>query len=227
MDEISDAIQKALAAKVGRIYSSFSNVQEVTSDEEAIVKGEETDEENPFEKAAEKDDNEEEEIEKSDIMDVLSDSNSSIKISKTGKEIKEQVNNVLLPAKISDLVLKEEEANKKLKECGIPPTKEPDRWFTNGIKIDCAYKIYDWQETYFPNKSEEKIMSSLSAEDLENKKGNLPENQEQATCRAEYNNLVGAICNIKIDIKACEILKTLEDEKQFEISPYQVLTLRF
>ena len=36
-----------------------------------------------------------------------------------------------------------------------------------------------------------------------------------------------AIRNIKVDIKACEILKTLADNKEFELSPRQVLALRF
>ena len=71
------------------------------------------------------------------------------------------------------------------------------------------------------------MMSSLSASDAEDKKGNVPENQEQATCRREYNDIVRAICNIKVDIKVCEILKTLADNKEFELSPRQVLALRF
>ena len=66
MDEISKAIKGARAAQVGRIYGSFSNSQEVTADEDAIRKGEEVDELNPFEKAAEEAD-----VEKSDVMDAF------------------------------------------------------------------------------------------------------------------------------------------------------------
>lgn len=221
MDEISKAIQGARAAQRGRIMGSFSNFQEVTADDDAIRKGEEVSEENPFDKAAEEAD-----VEKSDVMDALS-YQGDIKVSKTGKEIKDQVDTVLLPAMTADLAVKEAEADKKLKDCGTAPTKDPDKWWMDGIKMDCGYKIYDWEETYVPNNDGGKMMSSLSASDAEDKKGNVPENQEQATCRREYNDIVRAICNIKVDIKACEILKTLADNKEFELSPRQVLALRF
>ena len=221
MDEISKAIQGARAAQRGRIMGSFSNFQEVTADDDAIRKGEEVSEENPFDKAAEEAD-----VEKSDVMDALS-YQGDIKVSKTGKEIKDQVDTVLLPAMTADLAVKEAEADKKLKDCGTAPTKDPDKWWTDGIKMDCGYKIYNWEETYVPNNDGGKMMSSLSASDAEDKKGNVPENQEQATCRREYNDIVRAICNIKVDIKACEILKTLADNKEFELSPRQVLALRF
>lgn len=221
MDEISKAIQGARAAQRGRIMGSFSNFQEVTADDDAIRKGEEVSEENPFDKAAEEAD-----VEKSDVMDALS-YQGDIKVSKTGKEIKDQVDTVLLPAMTADLAVKEAEADKKLKDCGIAPTKDPDKWWTDGINLDCGYKIYDWEETYVPNNDGGKMMSSLSASDAEDKKGNVPENQEQATCRREYNDIVRAICNIKVDIKACEILKTLADNKEFELSPRQALALRF
>lgn len=222
MNDIEKAIKGARAAQVGRIYGSFSNVQEVMADEDSIRKGEEVSEENPFEKAAAEAD-----MEKSDVMDALS-YQGDIKVSKTGKEIKDQVDTVLLPAMTADLSVKEAEAEKKLKDCGQAPTKDPDKWWTDGIKMDCGFKVYDWEETYVPNNDGGgKMMSSLSAEDANDKKGNVPENQEQANCRREYNDIVRAICNIKVDIKACEILKTLKDEKQFELSPRQVLALRF
>lgn len=222
MNDIEKAIKGARAAQVGRIYGSFSNVQEVMADEDSISKGEEVSEENPFEKAAAEAD-----MEKSDVMDALS-YQGDIKVSKTGKEIKDQVDTVLLPAMTADLAVKEAEAEKKLKDCGQAPTKDPDKWWTDGIKMDCGFKVYDWEETYVPNNDGGgKMMSSLSAEDANDKKGNVPENQEQANCRREYNDIVRAICNIKVDIKACEILKTLKDEKQFELSPRQVLALRF
>lgn len=223
MNDIEKAIKGARAAQVGRIYGSFSNVQEVMADEDSIRKGEEVSEENPFEKAAA----EEADMDKSDVMDALSHQ-GDIKVSKTGKEIKDQVDTVLLPAMTADLAVKEAEAEKKLKDCGQAPTKDPDKWWTDGIKMDCGFKVYDWEETYVPNNDGGgKMMSSLSAEDAEDKKGNVPENQEQANCRREYNDIVRAICNIKVDIKACEILKTLADNKEFELSPRQVLALRF
>lgn len=222
MDEISKAIQGARAAQRGRIYGGFSNLAEIMADDDAIRKSEAPEgDENPFNKAAEEAD-----VEKSDVMDALS-YQGDIKVSKTGKEIKEQVDAVLLPAMTADLAVKEAEATKKLADCGQAPTREPDKWWTYGIRMDCGYKIYDWDETYVPNNDGGKMMSSLSASDAEDKKGNVPENQEQANCRREYNDIVRAICNIKVDIKACEILKELKDGTEYELSPRQVLALRF
>ena len=44
MDEISKAIKGARAAQVGRIYGSFSNAQQVSSDDDSIRKSEDADE---------------------------------------------------------------------------------------------------------------------------------------------------------------------------------------
>lgn len=222
MDEISKAIQGARAAQRGRIYGSFSNLAQVMTDDDAIAKAQGTGEveENPFEKAAK-----EAELEKSDIMDAMS-YQGNIKVHKSGKEIKKQVDDVLLPEMTATLAVKEAEATKKLADCGGAPTREPDKWWTDGIKMDCGFKIYDWDETYVPN-NDGRVVDSFSAEDAAEKKGNMPENQEQANCRREYNDIVRAICNIKVDIKACEILKELKDGTEYELSPRQVLALRF
>ena len=48
MDEISKAIKGARDAQRGRIYGSFSNAQQVSSDDDSIRKSKEVDE-NPFE----------------------------------------------------------------------------------------------------------------------------------------------------------------------------------
>lgn len=95
------------------------------------------------------------------------------------------------------------------------------------MKIDCGYKVYPWDETYVPETSNRNMMSSLSAEDSKEKKGNIPESAEQAASRSSYNDIVREICNILVDIKACEILKTLKDETDYELTPRQVVTFRF
>ena len=68
---------------------------------------------------------------------------------------------------------------------------------------------------------------TLSASDEAEKKGNCPTSAAEAKAREEYNELVHCICNIKVDIKACEILKTLKDNTQYELTPRQVITLKF
>lgn len=241
MDDIQKAIQGARAAQNNRIYGSFSNVQELISSDDKLNKGEETEklvEENPFEKAVSEDEDSEEKkedgkseeeesegVEKSDIMNSL-DYGSSIKISKTGKEIKKQITEIVLPELNAELAVKKNEALEKLKDCGESPTKEPDTYWTSGIKMDCGFKIYDWDETYVPRK-EGVSVDTLSAEDAKDKHVNVPENQEQADSRRCYNDTVRAVCNILVDIKACEILSSLKDGSEYELTPRQMTTFKF
>lgn len=221
MNEIEKAIKGARAAQISRIYGGFSNIKEVMADDSAIQKGEDIDE-NPFDAAAKEAD-----LEKSDIMNALS-YQSEIKVSKTGKEIKKQVDDVILPELTANLAVKENEATEKLKECGGAPTKDVDPWWTSDVKMDVGYKVYNWEETYF-NPEKDGVAGSLSYSDAEEKKvkANCPTSKEEADCRRCYNDIVRAICNIKVDIKACEILKELNDGTTYELSPRQVLSLKF
>ena len=208
MNDIEKAIKDARAAQVGRIYGTFQNAKEVTVDENGIQKADDG------------------EVEKSDIMNALS-YQGEIKVSKTGKEIKQQVDDVLLPDLNAKLAVKEEEATKKLAYCGDAPTRDVDPWLTGDVKMDVGYKVYSWDETYYnEEKANDSVAGSLSGEEKK-KELNCPESKEEADCRRCYNDIVRAICNIKVDIKACEILKELKDGTTYDITPRQVLVLRF
>ena len=145
MDEIKKAIQDARASRIGHIYGQFSNVADVQESETDIKKADdaeehgeteetdeykekETDAEGNAENMVETDEetSEEDSTEKSDIMYAFS--GGDIKISKTGKQIKEQVDNVILPELNAALAVKENEATEKLKECGQAPTACIPTW---------------------------------------------------------------------------------------------------
>ena len=182
MNDIEKAIKDARAAQVGRIYGTFQNAKEVTVDENGIQKADDG------------------EVEKSDIMNALS-YQGEIKVSKTGKEIKQQVDDVLLPDLNAKLAVKEEEATKKLADCGDAPTRDVDPWRTGDVKMDVGYKVYSWDETYYnEEKANDSVAGSLSG-DEKKKEFNCPESKEEADCRRCYNDIVRAICNIKVDIK--------------------------
>jgi hypothetical protein len=187
---------------------SASKTEEKTDDSKDIKKGEEDD------------------IEKSDIMNSLNYGSDSIKITKTGKEIKKQVDDVILPQLVADLEIQKNNADNKLSDCGTAPTSMPDRWWTDGICIDCGYKIYNWEETYVPKESGV-AMDTLSAEDSKEKAINSPLTSEESVARREYNDIVRNICNIVVDIKACEILKGLKDSDKYELTPRQIITFKF
>ena len=166
------------------------------------------------------------EIEKSDIMYALSGCDA-IKVSKTGKEIKEQVDSVVLPQLQADLATLNEKADNLLKDCGTAPTKKVPEWWTGDVNMNIDRKFYEWDETCISDNSRQTLMPTLSAEDSQMKKRNIPENEVQSLACCDYNEAVRMICNITVDIKACEILKNLKHSPNYELSPRQVLALKF
>lgn len=251
MDDIRKAILGARAAQVGRIYGSISNAADVVKVEDGIAKAkdaeaeEEMTAEEPSSEEKEKEEDgqeesdgkkeeEEEEVEetedeteKAHIMEALSYGND-IKVSKTGKEIKEQVQTVLIPKLNSELEEWKGKADKLLESCGTAPTKTPEPWWTGDTEIEIPYKVYKWDETYIPSEPRNSVSyETLSAEDAAAKKGNIPENADQAKARNDYNEAVRMVCNVLVDLKACDILLSLKDGKEYELTPRQVLTLGF
>lgn len=216
-DEIKEAIESAFeefGVKIDKETKKFLTVDEEDEDEDW--------DEDEAEKAETGD------LEKSDIMNAFG-YGSEVKISKTGKEIAEQVDTVVLPALNAKLIEKKSDADDLLAECGNAPTKEVPVWWTGDIKIPVEYKIYDWDETCVPSNDGGGIAGSLSALDAEEKRAkyNRPENADQANARRQYNDCIRCVCEILVDIKACEILKSLKPGKEYELSPRQVVALQF
>lgn len=238
MDDITKAIHGARAAQVDRIRQGMSNANEVLAPEGEIKKGEDAEEKDIelFLKACGDDadeiekekgeDAEEEDVKKSDIASALS--HGDIKIKKTGKEIKEQLSNVIMPELNAKLAAKETEAANLLKECGNAPTEDAPCWWTDEIKMDCGYKYYNWRETYYEENRDQRLMPTFTAEDEAAKKGNRPADKAQSEAREKYNDVVRAICRIKVDIKTCEVMaKNLAEGTNYELSAKQAIVLRF
>lgn len=207
MDDILKSIQEARAKRINHMASSIIN----DVDDDGIKK---SDVETPPE----------EKIEKSDIMEAIG--NSDLKISKTGKEISEQVTNILLPKLTAKLEEKKSEANDKLKDCGDAPTKDIDPWITDYIKLDVGYKMYSWDECDYCDNNE-RIAPTLSAEDSKEKRFNCPSSIDEANCRRDYNDIIRCIGNTMVDIKACEILTKLDANKSYSLTARQVTALKF
>lgn len=210
MNEIEKSIREVQMQRRSHLAGLFSNAQDVMRSDDNVEKA---------------DNGEEDAVEKSDILDAISYS-GDIKVSKTGKEIKEQVDNVVLPELRAKLEEKKNEATEKLKDCGVAPTDDIEPWWAGNTKIDVGFKRYNWDELYFDDRNDnEKFASSFQNDDAP--KVNLPENKEQAKARREYNELVRCVSEITADIKACEILKQLKDGSNYELTPRQVIVLRF
>lgn len=241
MDEIRNAILSARAEQVGLIQKSVVNAEEVLNDDEEMRKAkdaedvdedDEYEDEEGFEEEEETDGAEDDEdpdggVKKSDIAEALSGYGNAIKIKKKGKEIKEHLKDVLIPELNARLAELSGKADKLLESCGNAPTRQPDCWWTDGIKIDCGYKVYDWREMECCKTDGRVMYATLSAEDAAEKKGNIPENEEQAVARRDYNEAVRGICNVKVDLKTCEIMQNLKDNEEYELNPRQVIALKF
>lgn len=241
MDNITKAIYGARAEQIDRIRKSMSNADEVLAPEGEIKKGDNAEQDkdielflkaccdddvDDIEKEKDEDEESEEKTEKSDIADALS--HGDIKIKKSGKEIKEQISNVIMPELTAKLAAKETEAANLLKECGNAPTEDVPCWWTSEIKMDCGYKYYKGWETYYDENRDQRLMPTFTAEDEAAKKGNRPADRAQAEAREKYNDVVLAICRIKVDIKTCEVmLNNLTEGTNYELSARQAIVLRF
>lgn len=161
------------------------------------------------------------EIEKSDIMNVIS-YDSNIKFSKLGKEIKAKLKADILPPLNAKLQVLTAEIESKLEDCGGAPTETVPPWWTSEIKMDFPFRIFSWQACDVCEGP--KIAGSLIAgEEQEN-----PVTPEMRKCRQEYNDKVREYANVAIDIKACEILETnLSDNERYQLSTRQLTVFGF
>ena len=161
------------------------------------------------------------EIEKSDIMNVIS-YDSNIKFGKLGKEIKAKLKADILPPLNAKLQVLTAEIESKLEDCGGAPTETVPPWWTSEIKMDFPFRIFSWQACDVCEGP--KVAGSLIAgEEQEN-----PVTPEMRKCRQEYNDKVREYANVATDIKACEILETnLSDNERYQLSPRQLTLFGF
>lgn len=200
--------------------------EQVDETEESTEKGEQTNALNPFdvydaEKAEETD------MEKSDIMEAIA-YGGNIRVKKTGKEIKEQLTKVVIPAKTAALETKKSEANCWLKDCGDAPTQEPESWRCRQYHIEVPFKFYRWDEMRTKS-CDDRVVDSLSYEHQGDQNVcNCPKTKDEANARENYMEAVRAVCEILVDIKACNLLvKNLKDNESIELTPSQVVAFQF
>lgn len=239
MSDVTLAFQRMQNQKKINILKSFGAFEdeikkgdtELSPEKQEIIKALSSD--NPFEQEYGRDlleKSDMSEIEKSDIMDAISygGGNSNFGIKKTGKEIKEQIKNVILPTKQAELATKKSEADNLLAECGTAPTKDVCRWWTNNMRLGIGYKVYDWEECRMKPQGDYVCDSISWEEDSKTPKCNCCETEEQCKARRDYNETVEIICRILVDIKACDILtKNLKDEDNITLTPQQLVVFQF
>lgn len=213
--EIKSVVEKLPAKKLDELYDRYIKKSENERIFEKGIMGAELTPEEGAEMS---------ELTKSDIMYAFSEGHDAIKLTKTGAEIKQQIQDVVRPELVTRLGSLKTQADEKLKDCGAAPTELPDPYMTGGVAMDCGYKRYPWDATYYDENTRQ---DSITAEDDENKNRLRPESKEQATARREYNELVYQMYNVCADLKALELLNQVKDKKNYDLTPRQAACLKF
>lgn len=164
-------------------------------------------------------------IQKSDLMEAISSGQNKVCVSKSGREIKKQVFEVLRPLyekRLDDTI---DEANALLDKCGDSPKMDPDFYLAKEYDIKIPFKMYGYYETYCSNDGSNDCLAPSISNDGKNI--NYPKDNDQAECRMKYNECVRRIVMIEVDIKACDVLEKIDDDKRFDLTPQQIIAMKF
>lgn len=198
---------------------------------------------NPFEQFEKVDkaenNNQPKEIQKAEIFSALKYGNP-IAVKKTGKEIKDQINTVILPFLLSKKEEVQINLSNFLDNAVVLPTCPC--WTKIDInEEEFPYKQYSWEETHFVEKSFGIIFKGFGdvAVDEECDEGECikekikvspyyPQTKEESEARLKYNNLVEDYRDILMDIKTANVLlNTLKDNDEYYLNIEQLVGLKF
>lgn len=180
------------------------------------------------------------ELNKSEIFDAMrtNSEKDTLVVTKTGKQIKEQINKVVYPKLNS---IQQDLANKLndlLKLTGEAPKKPYIIYYP--VKIELPYNIYFWDEINYNEKSDtstfnafanvdsdEEIDAKLDDVTIDGMKISFPKSKEQSEARMKYNNLLRDIENVIVDQKTLDILLQVKDDQTFKLNIQQMMALMF
>lgn len=178
------------------------------------------------------------EIQKSEIFGALKNYNNPMVIKKTGKEIKKQINDIILPF----LVGKKEEIQKTLTDFLASAVVLPTHPCWMKIKMDeieFPYKQYAWEEMNWSEKSFGQVFKGFGDIEIEEdccEEGcaeqmaspYYPQSKEEADARQKYNLLVEDFRDVIMDIKTANVLlNSLNDEDEYFLTVEQLVGLKF
>lgn len=194
---------------------------------------------NPFEKfeGVQETQKEPKEIQKSEIFGALKNSNNPIPIKKTGKEIKDQINNIILPFLAEKKEKIQKELNGFLDATIVKPTN-PCWMRIQMDETEFPYKLYAWEALDFSEKAFGQIFKGFGDIEEEYCKEEgceqkvlfpyCPQSKEEADARQKYNNLVEDFRDIIMDIKTANVLiHNLKDEDEYWLNIEQLIGLKF
>jgi hypothetical protein len=145
-----------------------------------------------------------------------------IEFEKTGKDIKEKV--ALQKIKEVEKLVQIENKLEQMQENFTELPTESVYKYGIAESIDCPYKRFNWNLTYF----EDGKSQNMSVENSDGSYTNIVASQEAADFHREWNKLVEEWLSTKSEIKAIEFYENnLEDNKKYKLTAKQMLFFGF
>lgn len=174
------------------------------------------------------------EINKSEIFGALKSYNNPVMIKKTGKDIKEHIEKVLIPFISEKIVSLKENISSYLANAPYLPTAPT--WCKINLGEEFPYKQYTWEETYYEKeKSIGNIFKGFGDVDVdccedcnEIISPVCCTSVEEANARTQYNIWVEDLRDAILDSRTAEVLiKNLDDKTEYYLTVDQVAALMF
>lgn len=197
---------------------------------------------NPFENFEKK--NQPKEIQKSEIFSCLRSMQNPVNVKKTGKEIKTQIQEVILPKLIERKDNLAKQISDFLAISSLLPSTEPYKGRLILTEEEFPYKTYNWDETRWVEKSVNSLFKGFGeiegecCEDCD-ENGDIieeqvivspsyPQSKEEAKARSQYNNWVEEYRDLLYDIKTANaLIFNLKDEDEYYLNSDQLVILNF
>lgn len=230
MGDVTKTFENMHAQKRLNLSKAFGGADclgELDGNEIEIIKGLQSDDALVVEDAKEEWD-EIDDFRKGEICDIVWHSDQ-FKVQKTGKELKSQIDTVVLPAKNAEIQNLKDDLLEELEDCGDAPTVKFCGYWSNLLGIDVGYNYYNYNETRLLSVAGDSVCASLSYEHQENiPKLNCPKTDDEVAARVRYNDIICKLADAMADVKACEILKdNLSDSEKVSLSLKQLLSFKF
>lgn len=175
------------------------------------------------------------EIQKSEIFGALKQYNNPVIFKKKGKEIKEHIENVVLPKLLEKKSEIQVFLDEFLSNVVVMPTRPCWMRITMSDE-EFPYKQYGWEETNYQEKAFGTIFKGFG--DIEEaemgecegccKSPYYPQNKEEAESRLKYNSFVENFRDIIMDIKTANVLiKNLKDDDEYFLNLDQLTALNW
>ena len=178
------------------------------------------------------------EIQKAEIFSALRNSNNPLHIKKTGKEIKEHIQNVILPMLADKKDALATSIATFLENASVLPQQKS--WMGRILitEEEFPYKQYTWEEQNWCEKAFGSIFKGFGEVECDEccegtpvaqvPSPYYPQSKEEAEARRQYNIWIEDYRDLIYDIKTANVLiSNLKDEDEYWLTVEQLAALNF